>query len=92
MRENDVRELLLNYMEYVQFHSPRASRAAMDFLLQFKMPMRTVHRGFVLELGANSAQVMRTAHRLIQKFRPVKRHPWKPPAELHEDFVLKRMV
>ncbi len=94
MREDDIRELLLLYGEYVQFPNERSTKAAMSFLLQFKFPLRIIARGLLLELGANSDALMRTAIRLIKAhgFTIVKRHPWVPPMELHDNFKFDRLI
>lgn len=88
-----MRELKLNCMKMYEMHNERAAKAAMRWVCQFKMPLRTVQRGKCLELGANSSHIVRTALRAIKAHGfVIKREiPWTCPIELHDDFIAPKI-
>lgn len=85
------RSLMLNVMHLYVMRNERTARYARDFLKQWRLPIRLLTRGAILELGGNNTHLVAVALRLLREknIRPVKKIPWYPPEILHQDYKLE---
>lgn len=86
------RSLMLNVMRLYEMQSDRAAKAALRFLVQFKLPIRLLTRdNNIFEIGGNNPMIVDFAMRTLRAkgIRPKRQVRWVPPDVLHPDFVAK---
>jgi translation initiation factor RLI1 len=86
-----LRELMLHDMRLYELRNEKTARYARDFLKHFKLPIRLLTRGKVLELGGNNSTPITVALRLLREknIKPVRRLKWTPPDLMHDDYKLE---
>lgn len=87
-----LRDLMLNVMHLYEMPNERAATMAARWLHQWRLPIRCLARGTLLELGGNNTHIVATALKMAKAhgFIVRRRIPWRPPEIMHDDYRFNR--